>query len=46
MAIVNITVEIDADFYRLFQYVMATGGAPINMTGASIGNDVAAARGG
>jgi hypothetical protein len=36
MAIVNITVENDADFYQLFQYVMVTSGAPINMTGASL----------
>jgi hypothetical protein len=36
MAIVNITVENDADFYRAFQYVAATSGAPINMTGASL----------
>jgi hypothetical protein len=35
MATVNITVENDADFYRLFQYVMASG-PPINMTGASL----------
>ena len=28
MAIVNITVENDADFYQLFQYVMATSGTP------------------
>jgi hypothetical protein len=35
MAIVNITVENDADFYRTFQYVMASG-PPINMTGASL----------
>src|SRR4029077_421526 len=35
MAIVNITVENDADFYKIFQYKMASG-APINMTGASL----------
>lgn len=35
MATVNITVENDADFYRAFQYVMASG-APINMSGASL----------
>jgi hypothetical protein len=35
MAIVNITVENDADFYRAFQY-QAASGAPINMTGASL----------
>ena len=35
MAIVNITVENDADFYRKFQYVMASGPA-IDMTGASL----------
>ena len=35
MAIVNITVENDADFYRTFQYVMASG-TPIDMTGASL----------
>ena len=31
MAIVNITVENDADFYRTFQYVMASAGTPIEM---------------
>jgi hypothetical protein len=36
MATVNITVENDADFYRTFQYVMATSGTPINITGASL----------
>jgi hypothetical protein len=36
MAIVNITVENDADFYQMFQYVMATAGTPIDMTGASL----------
>jgi hypothetical protein len=36
MATVNITVENDADFYRTFQYVMATSGTPIDMTGASL----------
>jgi hypothetical protein len=35
MAIVNIIVENDADFYRTFQYQM-TSGTPINMTGASL----------
>jgi hypothetical protein len=35
MAIVNITVENDADFYRTFQYVMSSG-PPINMSGASL----------
>jgi hypothetical protein len=38
MAIVNITVENDADFYQLFQYVMTNEdgsiGAPIDITGA------------
>jgi hypothetical protein len=38
MAIVNITVENDADFYRVFQYVTmnpdGTSGAPIDITGA------------
>jgi hypothetical protein len=34
-AIVNITVENDADFYWQFQYVDATL-APIDMTGASL----------
>ena len=36
MAIVNITVENDADFYRMFQYVAASDGTPIDMTGASL----------
>jgi hypothetical protein len=36
MAIVNITVENDADFYRLFQYVQASDGTPIDITGASM----------
>lgn len=36
MAIVNITVENDADFYRTFQYVMASAGTAIDMTGASL----------
>jgi hypothetical protein len=36
MAIVNITVENDADFYRLFQYVAVDSGSPINITGASL----------
>jgi hypothetical protein len=36
MAIVDITVENDADFYRLFQYVQASDNAPINITGASM----------
>jgi hypothetical protein len=36
MATVNITVENDADFYRVFQYVMATAGTPIDITGASL----------
>jgi hypothetical protein len=36
MAIVNITVDNDADFYQLFQYVMATSQTPIDMTGASL----------
>ena len=36
MATVNITVENDADFYRTFQYVMASSGAPIDITGASL----------
>lgn len=35
MATVNITVENDADFYRMFQYVMSSGPA-IDMTGASL----------
>jgi len=33
MATVNITVENDADFYRVFQYQM-TDGTPIDLTGA------------
>ena len=36
MAIVNITVTNDADFYRTFQYLMSSSGAPINMGGASL----------
>jgi hypothetical protein len=36
MAIVNITVENDADFYQMFQYVMATSGTPIDISGASM----------
>ena len=36
MAIVNITVENDADFYRMFQYVQASDLSPIDMTGASL----------
>jgi hypothetical protein len=36
MAIVNITVTNDADFYRAFQYVMATAGTPIDISGASL----------
>jgi hypothetical protein len=36
MAIVNITVTNDADFYRAFQYVMQSDNAPIDMTGASL----------
>jgi hypothetical protein len=36
MAIVNITVENDADFCRMFQYVMASDGTPIDITGASL----------
>jgi hypothetical protein len=35
-AIVNITVSNDADFYRAFQYVMASDNAPIDITGASL----------
>jgi hypothetical protein len=35
MAIVNITVENDADFYWLFQYVDSTS-APIDLTGAAL----------
>ena len=35
MAIVNITVTNDADFYRVFQYMMGSG-APIDITGASM----------
>jgi hypothetical protein len=35
-AIVNITVENDADFYRVFQYVTESSGAPINMTGGTL----------
>lgn len=36
MAIVNITVENDADFYRLFQYVTVDSSTPIDITGASM----------
>jgi hypothetical protein len=36
MAIVNITVENDADFYRVFQYVTASTSVPIDMTGATL----------
>jgi hypothetical protein len=36
MAVVNITVENDADFYRTFQYVMSSAGTPIDMTGATL----------
>jgi hypothetical protein len=36
MAIVNITVGNDADFYRLFQYVTVDSSSPINITGASL----------
>jgi hypothetical protein len=40
MAIVNITVDNDADFYQLFQYVSTNPdgsiGQPINMTGAAL----------
>ena len=35
MAIVNITVANDADFYRVFQY-QTLSGVPMNMTGASL----------
>ncbi|SRR5580765_2161590 len=33
-ATVNITVNNDADFYRVFQYVVATTSDPIDITGA------------
>jgi hypothetical protein len=36
MATVNITVTNDADFYRVFQYVMSSNSAPINISGASL----------
>lgn len=36
MATVNITVENDADFYRLFQYVTVDSSTPIDITGASL----------
>jgi hypothetical protein len=36
MTVVNITVENDADFYRVFQYVAADTNAPINITGCSM----------
>lgn len=35
MAIVNITVENDADFYHAFQY-QTVSGAPIDITGTSM----------
>jgi hypothetical protein len=35
MAIVNITVSNDSDFYRTFQYIM-TSGTPIDITGVSM----------
>jgi hypothetical protein len=35
MAIVNITVENDADFYRSFAY-QTTAGVPINLTGVTM----------
>jgi hypothetical protein len=35
MATVNITVTNDADFYRMFQYLQASG-APINLTGVQM----------
>jgi hypothetical protein len=35
MAIVNITVENDADFYRVFQY-QTLSGVPIDITGTSM----------
>ena len=34
MTVVNITVENDADFYRVFQY-QTISGVPINITGAT-----------
>jgi hypothetical protein len=36
MATVNITVENDADFYRVFQYVTTDSSTPINITGCSM----------
>lgn len=36
MTIVNITTENDADFYRVFQYVVVEGGDPIDITGATM----------
>lgn len=36
MTTVNITVENDADFYRTFQYVVASSGNPIDITGYSL----------
>ena len=35
MAIVNITVENDADFYRLFQY-QTVSGVPIDISGVTL----------
>lgn len=35
MAIVNITVDNDADFYRVFQY-QTISGVPIDITGAAM----------
>jgi hypothetical protein len=36
MAIVNIIVENDADFYRAFQFVEADGTSPIDITGGTM----------
>jgi hypothetical protein len=36
VAIVNITVENDADFFRQFQYVTIAAGAAIDITGTSL----------
>lgn len=35
MTVVNITVENDADFYRVFQY-QTVSGVPINISGAAL----------
>jgi hypothetical protein len=36
MTIVNIQVENDSDFYRVFQYVAVVSGVPVDLTGATM----------